>query len=82
MNNRPTHPLIQQIDKLMGCEPAEVEKDLAAANSNGEITGFGPAWMCADFGKPGHDYIRCKACWHNFEISLETLPQGAEYAEH
>jgi hypothetical protein len=57
---------------MFGCDSTLAEKDLATANSTGEIAGFGPDWMCADFGKPGHDYPSCKTCWNNFEKRMEN----------
>lgn len=35
-----------------------------------EIADLGPAWACAEFGRPGHDYGTCGLCHANYQRHL------------
>ncbi|MCM0081809.1 hypothetical protein L4X63_09430 [Geomonas sp. Red32] len=39
-------------------------------NRKGEEPGLGPEWSCEDYGKEGHDYMRCPDCWSQFETFI------------
>lgn len=49
--------------------------EVTAPNENGEIPGYGAAWSCADFGKPGHNYFLCIECNENFRLWIRQSAQ-------
>lgn len=36
-------------------------------NAAGELAGLGPAWVCGNYAKTGHDYNSCTQCYSNYE---------------
>ena len=42
------------------------------ANTAGEIKGGGPAWACARYAGPGHDYVDCGLCHNNFRDYMKA----------